>query len=341
MPSPPPAHTTHATGTTSQRCTVSDCNRTAFCRGYCGKHYNQLRKHGAILPDRPQVGYPVKEVPARACNGKLLCSVDGCDVPAHRKGYCGAHFMDMWRTGSVKRPPIRLRCRTCGAAIRQQPGGRIYCSQRCSTLGSRYRMTPDVYVRLIACKACEACGAPARYGGRGANSLHIDHDHANGTMRGFLDAACNQALGLAGDSPDILRASADFLRRTPGVPADRLPARETSCCPICGGECLQRGVPGGKPTIYCSANCRHYGSRLRSLGISVYQYRPLLDAQEGRCAACALPFNDAGCRPAIDRSHVTGNIRGITHNICDNMMGLVSDSPYRLDALAAYAESRG
>jgi hypothetical protein len=39
----------------------------------------------------------------------------------------------------------------------------------------------------------------------------IDHDHNTGTVRGILCTECNSVLGLAGDSPDILRRAADYL----------------------------------------------------------------------------------------------------------------------------------
>ncbi len=40
-----------------------------------------------------------------------------------------------------------------------------------------------------------------------------DHSHATGAFRGWICSACNLALGHARDSPDILRALAEYLER--------------------------------------------------------------------------------------------------------------------------------
>ena len=42
-------------------------------------------------------------------------------------------------------------------------------------------------------------------------SLHIDHCHKTGVVRGMLCGNCNFLLGHANDSPEILRKAADYL----------------------------------------------------------------------------------------------------------------------------------
>ncbi len=43
------------------------------------------------------------------------------------------------------------------------------------------------------------------------DSMHLDHDHDNGVVRGFLCPRCNHLLGNALDSVTILIAAANYL----------------------------------------------------------------------------------------------------------------------------------
>jgi recombination endonuclease VII/cytochrome c554/c'-like protein len=53
---------------------------------------------------------------------------------------------------------------------------------------------------------CAVCGRPP-----GKSSLHIDHDHDSGQIRGLLCVGCNNALGQFQDSADLLARAADYL----------------------------------------------------------------------------------------------------------------------------------
>lgn len=54
---------------------------------------------------------------------------------------------------------------------------------------------------------CKICG--------GINTdstlLCVDHNHKTGKIRALLCRSCNSALGLFGDSPEMLRKAADYL----------------------------------------------------------------------------------------------------------------------------------
>jgi len=53
---------------------------------------------------------------------------------------------------------------------------------------------------------CEICG-------KRAEEICFDHCHQTGKFRGWLCHTCNRLLGLAGDSPEVLRRLAEYLER--------------------------------------------------------------------------------------------------------------------------------
>ena len=48
-----------------------------------------------------------------------------------------------------------------------------------------------------------------------ASTLYLDHDHADGKLRGLLSYKINKGLALFDDNPDYLRAAADYLEHPP------------------------------------------------------------------------------------------------------------------------------
>lgn len=74
-------------------------------------------------------------------------------------------------------------------------------------------LTPADYTRMLAeqggrCAICRT-DRPWLRGGRWA----VDHDHSTEQVRGLLCHRCNTALGLVGDSRDVLAAMIEYLRR--------------------------------------------------------------------------------------------------------------------------------
>lgn len=75
-------------------CLVDDCKRSASepgsGRGYCGKHYQRLRKNGDPLLskyDRESTGKP--------------CKADGCDNISRTHGYCPKHYQRLRTYGDA------------------------------------------------------------------------------------------------------------------------------------------------------------------------------------------------------------------------------------------------
>lgn len=42
-------------------------------------------------------------------------------------------------------------------------------------------------------------------------TMHVDHCHSTGAVRGLLCSNCNQAIGLLQDNPEIIRSAADYV----------------------------------------------------------------------------------------------------------------------------------
>lgn len=101
------------------------------------------------------------------------------------------------------RPGYDLRCRTCKAATHRE-----------AHLRRRFGMTLEEYDALLkkqdnACAICKKQHAQHRPG----TNLPIDHCHTTGKVRGLLCDFCNQGIGSLMDSPELLRAAADYLEK--------------------------------------------------------------------------------------------------------------------------------
>jgi hypothetical protein len=61
---------------------------------------------------------------------------------------------------------------------------------------------------------CAICGKSEKRKIRGKiTALSIDHCHESGKIRGLLCSDCNRGIGILGDSPERLRAAADYIER--------------------------------------------------------------------------------------------------------------------------------
>lgn len=72
-------------------------------------------------------------------------------------------------------------------------------------LKSRFGLTPEAYRALLTKQEgrCAIC--------RTEVSLHVDHCHATGVVRGLLCMPCNTAIGALGDDPERIRRAAAYV----------------------------------------------------------------------------------------------------------------------------------
>ena len=71
---------------------------------------------------------------------------------------------------------------------------------------------------------CAICGDPPPENG----SLHVDHDHVTGEVRGLLCIKCNNAIGAFGENYELLLAAARYVDRDDDELADRARERARS-----------------------------------------------------------------------------------------------------------------
>ena len=100
-------------------CRAEDCDAEVRTAGFCPRHYQQIRRHGRLTPER--------EYSKR--NGS--CGVEGCDEGQVAKGYCFRHYQQVRRYGRLtpERERIygRTACKYPGCCERHSSRG--YCKK--------------------------------------------------------------------------------------------------------------------------------------------------------------------------------------------------------------------
>lgn len=71
-----------------KKCEAPNCGRLAVARGYCSKHYYQVRTHGGLTPDLER-------------KGKIICKSPGCHEETHARGYCSKHYQQVIKYGRL------------------------------------------------------------------------------------------------------------------------------------------------------------------------------------------------------------------------------------------------
>ena len=64
-------------------------------------------------------------------------------------------------------------------------------------------------------------------------------------------------------------------------------------------------------------------TNLKKYGLSLKEYKILVEVQNNRCAICFAQFVAS---PNVDHDHKTGRVRGLTCGNCNRMLGCARDS---------------
>jgi hypothetical protein len=138
------------------------------------------------------------------------------------------------------------------------------------------------------------------------------------------------------------------------------PLTQEKACTKCGDIkpieqfCIDRSVRSGRHPVckacevkrvrawreahpdYVSRHVRDLRANgLARYGLTVEAYDQLLQAQRGLCAICGKACT-TGQALSVDHEHATGRIRGLLCKKCNMAIGLLNDSPERLEAAKVY-----
>lgn len=116
-------------------------------------------------------------------------------------------------SGSIQ---YRARCKQCEYAKNagRQRSIEGQARDRDRYLRKNYGIGLTEYENLFLAQSgrCAICGSTEPGGPTATAAFHVDHCHATGRVRGLLCRACNTALGLLKESPDLFAAAARYLR---------------------------------------------------------------------------------------------------------------------------------
>ena len=105
-------------------------------------------------------------------------------------------------------------CLTCGAEALPKKSKCSRCRWERGFYNLRFVGLPESEITKAraavavfdgVCQACGRCGA--------CGVWCLDHDHINLTFRGIIGHRCNVAIGMASESPEILRRLVSYVQR--------------------------------------------------------------------------------------------------------------------------------
>jgi hypothetical protein len=136
-----------------------------------------------------------------------------------RRGDCKACFAarhQRWYAGNKAKEIARVQAWRDANAGRYAEYQRQYnarperkLADRAGHLKRKFGISLEQYEEMLAAQSggCAICGVLPPENG----SLHVDHDHETGRVRGLLCFSCNGGIGQFQEDPLILRAAVRYL----------------------------------------------------------------------------------------------------------------------------------
>lgn len=192
-------------------CAFEGCNQERSPKagfGFCSRHYSQYK-----------AGLDLSLTPYRIASYKgEKCKFEGCDRNARSNGLCNSHDrqrrngQELYPMMTRRKPNKDDKCRIEGCGASHNAHG--MCLNH-YTIWNTHGLEPEVYEKMFedqgyVCAICKKeCVSKRR--------LSVDHNHDTGEIRGLLCAKCNRAIGLLGDSLELIRAAADYLIKNDSI----------------------------------------------------------------------------------------------------------------------------
>jgi len=230
----------------TDQCSVAECYGRVIASGMCEAHYRMTRKRGAPVSDfgygsrsdHPLYGawqyqVRVKEKRVPEWDDFWIFVGDVGEKPSPRHVCQRPRVTEPWGPKNFSWA-LREPCAGNEAELQRRWRAKNPLRAKRTDLMRNYGLSLEDYLAMYdaqggACAICKekkesfASGADGR-----VNTLAVDHCHKpGGKVRALLCAHCNKALGGFKDSPELLRAAADYIehhRLTPPKNPDTLPA---------------------------------------------------------------------------------------------------------------------
>lgn len=142
-----------------KECLVPECEGVVLARGWCRKHYERAKGNdwNPIISCQG-CGLELQKGARRYCSEdcKPRCTIEGCEQPKKKRGWCSKHY-SMWHyTGDPLTPPKfkfaeEWICIVCQSPVEVGSGMRRYCSVACQTRYSIYKGNPPTSIECSSC----------------------------------------------------------------------------------------------------------------------------------------------------------------------------------------------
>lgn len=141
-------------------CTVHECGQSVGrkgARGMCPRHYAYWRKTGSPTKACTGCGKALVSAARAFCSDecKPRCSVNGCESPVRKRGWCASHYAQSRSTGADP-APFQWRwadkgpCLNCGKTV-DRPAHRKFCTDNCRVAFSLYSGPRPTSTTCVAC----------------------------------------------------------------------------------------------------------------------------------------------------------------------------------------------